>query len=260
MAWFNDPVTQGYGQNGETGVDIGTPFHTPITLPYGGTVVGTTYADYGGLVQIASNIPGLGNVVQSFVHLDLINVAKGAIISAGSVIGLSGGENPGYPGALHPALPQFSSGAHVEYNLSPSANIWSGGTINPLSWLRAGNGTVGQTPIASGTQTLKGGTQTLSNTTTNNATDCGILPPMTLDPTVIAQWVACHAVKGDAIGNVINGPANLLTEAMIFVTSGFERIGFFLLAVTIVILGIILVAYEPLKEGAIAASKAAVLA
>src|SRR5690242_1201828 len=32
---------------------------------------------------------------------------------AGQQIGLSGGENPGYPGAEHPAQPQWSTGPHT---------------------------------------------------------------------------------------------------------------------------------------------------
>jgi len=59
----------------------------------------------------------------SFVHLDTIDpaVKPGASVSPGQFMGLSGGENPGYPGALHPATPQYSTGPHIDFD------IWTAG-------------------------------------------------------------------------------------------------------------------------------------
>lgn len=132
-AWYDYNTSQGYGVNGEQGNDIATPFHTAVSMLFGGTVKSATYEDWGGDVEVLANIPGLGQVTEYMIHLDEIapGIVPGAHINAGQFIGLSGGENPGYPGAEHPALPQFSTGPHVEWGIKSS----QGSPIDPTGYI-----------------------------------------------------------------------------------------------------------------------------
>lgn len=127
MSWFNDPVTMNYGESYggsvEKGVDIGTPFHTPITALYGGKVTDASYHGWGGQVGILANVPGHGSVIEYFQHLDSIDpsISVGANILPGTVLGLSGGQ---LSGGLHPNNPQYSSGPHTEFGFNAP---WIGG-------------------------------------------------------------------------------------------------------------------------------------
>lgn len=89
------------------GIDIAVPAGTGVKAAAGGTVIE------------AGNLPGYGNVViidhgggtvTRYAHLSRISTSKGAIVSQGSQIGLSGGV-PGSPGAGN------SRGAHLHYEV-----------------------------------------------------------------------------------------------------------------------------------------------
>lgn len=117
--WFDYPITHGYitsyqGPHTDTphyAEDIGTPFHTELTAPLAGTVKTANYQAWGGQIFIQPDDKSLPEYYM--YHPDQIDVHVGQHVAAGQEIGLSGGENPGYPGAEHPAQTQFSSGPHT---------------------------------------------------------------------------------------------------------------------------------------------------
>jgi hypothetical protein len=136
--WWMDHITQGYhppSNPTHDGVDFGVGFHTPIGPILGGPVEHVGYHPWGGEVDMWAQYGGR-RFLENMTHLDYIlpNVRPGAVISPGQVIGLSGGENPGYPGGLHPAQRQFSSGPHLHY--SWFVNTPWGASIDPLNFLR----------------------------------------------------------------------------------------------------------------------------
>lgn len=168
--WYCFPVTQAHGQNGEAGVDIGTPMGTKLTAPFGGTVVGAGYHDWGGEVDILANVPGLGTVEEYFIHLDQIagNIVPGSAISAGQFIGLSGGQTSGGSHPVHNTPGNFySSGPHTEFGFNPPwvnltgvSNTQKGiDPTNILGQLKAGQ------IVSDVGSTSTGGTTTLSAST-----------------------------------------------------------------------------------------------
>lgn len=113
---FVSPVTGGRitGRVGEqrpghthAGIDIAVPVGTPVR------------ADASGVIVEAGTLPGYGNVIfidhgagtiSRLAHLSQINVAKGAFVNQGDIIGLSGGAR-GAAGAGN------SQGPHVHYEV-----------------------------------------------------------------------------------------------------------------------------------------------
>lgn len=131
---------------GELGVDVSTPVGTPIRSPWAGTVtyVGMN-SNTGGIVKIATNIPGIGPVYEYYLHLNQINVTRGQQINSSTVLGLSGGLQPG-----------AGRWAHTEFGLFKDQRYanqyWgfqTGSTLDPTSVydaLRKGLYTLGQPP------------------------------------------------------------------------------------------------------------------
>lgn len=250
--WYDFGVTQAFGQNGEQGVDIGTPFHTPITNLYGGQVVEAQYGGAGGIVGILTNVPGLGKVVEYFLHLDLINVSVGQQIGVGQMVGLSGGETPAQApalGGLHPAQPQFSTGPHTEFGFFSGTPFASQNEGNPLPYLKPGTGN--------------------APTPTNGASSGNGCPTMQwydwLNPEKVSVWSACQAAnKTGQINQGINALENPIGTLFGFLFQGLatslENVGFFILALVLLIAGFVLIAYEPLKQGAGDAVKGAFVA
>lgn len=121
MAWWNQyPKTHGYissyqGPNTDTphyALDIGTPFHTPITALLPGTVKVADFPVWGGqpgggevFVQ-----PDQGGPEYYLYHLDTENVHAGQHVNAGDMLGLSGGQNQG---GYHPVGQMWSTGPHT---------------------------------------------------------------------------------------------------------------------------------------------------
>jgi hypothetical protein len=118
-AWYNEPISHGYYPNYDANVgdtphfayDLATPFHTSLTAILPGTVEKADYAAWGGEIFIKPDDSSKPEYY--FYHPDEVDVQVGQHVSAGQFIGLSGGENPGYPGAEHPAQPQWSTGPHT---------------------------------------------------------------------------------------------------------------------------------------------------
>lgn len=119
--WYDYPVFQGNayvttykGPGTDTphyAYDIQDPFHTRLGSVLPGTVEVADYQPWGGEVFIKPDNPAYPEYY--YYHLDEVDVKKGQHVGANQFIGLSGGENPGYPGAEHPAEPQWSSGPHT---------------------------------------------------------------------------------------------------------------------------------------------------
>lgn len=120
--WFQFPITHAYtsayaGPGTDTphyADDIGTPFHTVLTALKPGTIQQADYAPWGGEIFLK---PDDGSPEEYWYHPDLIEVSPGQHVSPGQEIALSGGENPGYPGALHPASTTYSTGPHTHFGL-----------------------------------------------------------------------------------------------------------------------------------------------
>ena len=132
------PITELFNGKNETGIDIGTPFHTPITSLTPGVVTGTGYYGGGGVVSVESIVNGAPAEVY-YQHLDTISVSKGSIVGPGTQLGLSGGQ---LSGGSHPSTAQFSNGPHTEVGINaPYGSFWNplkiGGNSNPLPWLKA---------------------------------------------------------------------------------------------------------------------------
>jgi hypothetical protein len=144
--------TQLFGQNGETGVDIALPYHTPVYAATGGPVLGTGYYGGGGVVSIESDINygGINGPASIYYqHLSDIVVQPGQAVSAGQLIGYSGGQL-GY--GDHPSSPQFSTGPHIEVGINaPYGSFWHplGPNVNPAGFLQSLAG--GATNVVNGT-------------------------------------------------------------------------------------------------------------
>jgi murein DD-endopeptidase MepM/ murein hydrolase activator NlpD len=158
--WYSYPITHGYyatydpniADTPHFAVDIGTPFHTPITALKAGTVVTADYQPWGGEVFIK---PDDGSTEYYYYHPDLVEVQAGQHVSAGQEVALSGGENPEYPGALHPALPIWSTGPHTHvgywtsWTNTPVGSRPMGPDITPLiTQLASGQGLPASTQIS----------------------------------------------------------------------------------------------------------------
>lgn len=166
MAWYNNPVTESFGESyggtTEHGVDIGTPFHTPITNIYAGKVTDASCNHpWGCQVGILTNVPGVGTVIEYFMHLDLLDVVVGQTVNVGQQIGLSGGQ---LSGGSHPNSPSESSGPHTEFGFDAP---WISGvtssmpaSFNPISYLSGQGGG----PIDNVVNTVTGATQAASDT------------------------------------------------------------------------------------------------
>ncbi len=147
--WLNN-ITQSFGQNGETGVDIGMPSGTPIYAITGGPVLGAGYYGGGGVVSIGSTIDyaGInGPATIYYQHLSHLFVQPGQVVYPGEQIGTSGGgvgDLINYNGVVQPAQSQswyggYSSGPHIEVGINaPYGGMWApqGPNVNPLGFLQ----------------------------------------------------------------------------------------------------------------------------
>lgn len=136
-------ITQSFGHNGETGVDIGLPYHTPVYALTSGPVLATGYYGGGGVVSIDSLLNGGGiNGPASvyYQHLSDITVSPGQYVQAGQLIGYSGGQI-GY--GDHPSTTQYSDGPHIEVGINApygtaTSGLWrpQGPNVNPVPFLQ----------------------------------------------------------------------------------------------------------------------------
>lgn len=127
-------ITSGFGPRGgrlHGGVDIGVPSGSPILAATAGTVTHAGNDDpggYGTWVEITAP----DGTATRYGHMSGINVKQGQTVSAGQIIGASGGI-PGSPGAGN------SRGAHLHFE------VRKGGTpVDPMSFLAGGSAIVGE--------------------------------------------------------------------------------------------------------------------
>lgn len=139
QAWYTFPISQAHGVHSEQGVDLATPFHTPITALYAGTVrwAGRTQwscGSSGGEVTIVCNVPGVGVMTSYYLHLDTTDVNVGDTVQAGQQIGLSGGQLSGgqWPVVNCPSQGDiYSTGPHTEFGFNASWVSGPGHNIDP---------------------------------------------------------------------------------------------------------------------------------
>jgi len=115
--WLAYGITNGYSTTQIQGNsdsphfanDVGTPFHTPITALFNGTVVEQKQGlPWGTEIFIQPDNPKIPRYY--YYHLDTLTTQAGEHVSAGQMIGLSGGQNSG---GSNPSQPQYSSGVHT---------------------------------------------------------------------------------------------------------------------------------------------------
>lgn len=121
-------LTAGFGECGDhwsachTGQDFAVATGTPVVTAGGGTVVFAGWAGaYGKTVRVLHP----GGVATWYCHLSWIETRRGADLSAGDLVGLSGSTG----NSTGPHL-------HLEVRTGASANS-SGAPVDPLPWLRA---------------------------------------------------------------------------------------------------------------------------
>lgn len=138
--WYLYPIsmsfgaTEGNGVSTEKGVDLGVPYHTPITPLFPGTVRSVATGPYGQEVDVTGLLNGQ-QVTASYVHLDEALVSQGQPVGLGTELGISGGQNSG---GFHPASPAYSSYPHIEFSLWPSGTSPYGGQpYNPMAFINA---------------------------------------------------------------------------------------------------------------------------
>lgn len=207
QAWYQYPTSQAYGQNGEEGIDLATPFHTPITALFGGTVrwAGRTQwacGSSGGEVTIVCNIPGKGVLTSYYLHLDTVAVNVNDTVNPGQLIGLSGGQTSG---GQWPVIncPQkgitYSTGPHIEFGFNASWVSGPGYHIDPTPYITMARN--GNLPIVN-----PGGSQTVT-TTLGDTTGSGSSPqPITIDATAIESGVLAYANLESKVHKTINQP------------------------------------------------------
>lgn len=126
--WYDAPITQAHGVNGEQGIDLGTAYGTPITPLDPGTINAVQFGPFGGLVGEQT---ALGE--EYFLHLDQVAATVGESVGPQDVIGLSGGQNMG---GQHPASPAYSSGPHTEYGIF-TGPLFASPALDPTSVINA---------------------------------------------------------------------------------------------------------------------------
>ena len=135
--WYLDPITQQFNGASEKGVDLGVPYHTPVTPLFPGVVTGVKTGPYGQEVDVAGQVKGQ-QVTSSYVHIDQALVAVGQPVTQATTLGLSGGQ---LAGGYHPASPAYSSGPHIEFSLWPSGTTpYVGTPYNPMNLIKSVQG------------------------------------------------------------------------------------------------------------------------
>jgi hypothetical protein len=138
--WYLYPVTKQFNGGSEKGVDLGVPYHTPVTPLFPGVVSAVDTGPYGQEVDVRGLLNGQP-VTASYVHLDQALVGVGQPVTQGSELGVSGGQ---LSGGAHPASPAYSSGPHIEFSLWPSGTTpYVGTPYNPMSFIQSVQGSQG---------------------------------------------------------------------------------------------------------------------
>lgn len=200
-AWYEYPITLPHGSS-EKGVDIGTPFHTPITALYAGTVRWSGRTQWnsggssGGEVTIVCNVPGRGILTSYYLHTDVNYVKVGDTVQAGQLIALSGGQLSGgqWP-VQNTRKTTFSTGPHTEFGFNAPWVSGPGTNIDPtFAILQARNGTL--------PKTSPDGTAVVPLSTTG-----GSGPVAPLDPTSVQKGILAFYNASSVTHRTITQPS-----------------------------------------------------
>ncbi|MEH1017251.1 peptidoglycan DD-metalloendopeptidase family protein [Micromonospora sp. CPCC 206060] len=129
------PVTDGWQDHLDRGslggIDFAMPVGTPLPACGAGTVTNTPYNGTGGHTVTISHSEGYRS---QYLHLSQFALANGTYVSAGTIVGLSGGA-AGAPGS------GSSTGPHLHWHMINPAGV----RINPLEYIaqNPSTGTVG---------------------------------------------------------------------------------------------------------------------
>lgn len=146
MVWYDYHITQGFKwtdhhRNWHSGVDLGAPWHTPVTAAASGIVVFAECRPWGGQVDILTMRGGAAYVV-TVLHLHSMLVNKNQHVAQGQLIGYSGGDGRG---PCPTQMPKYSDGPHIHFELTlGSVGPYHGG---PPYKVNANNFTVDPTPL-----------------------------------------------------------------------------------------------------------------
>lgn len=128
----NIPVYHEFGWGGShKGVDWIIPVGTPVPNMQGGTVYETAQDSktYGRYVMIKHD----NGYASLYAHMSKLNVKRGDRVSAGDIVGLSGGA-VGAPGS------GASQGYHLHFEVRPPINInYNWFNIDPIVYLEEHN-------------------------------------------------------------------------------------------------------------------------
>jgi Peptidase family M23 len=126
---------QSYNGYLEYGTDFGMAVDTPIYAVESGPVLGAGYYGGGGVISIEAAT----TISEYYQHLDCVYVSKGQSVTAGQLIGTSGGNTYGSSQCGHLASSNFSGGPHLEWGINaPYGGMWAplGANQNPVPYLQ----------------------------------------------------------------------------------------------------------------------------
>lgn len=205
QAWYEYAISNPYSGNpngGEMGVDLGTPFGTPVTALYAGTVrwAGRTQwacGSSGGEVTIVCNVPGYGVMTSYYLHLNDATVAAGDTVHQGQLIGHTGGQlSGGHWPVVNCKGITYSTGPHIEFGFNAPWVSGPGRNVNPtFAITQARNGTL---PDSSPNGT---------NTTPTPANTPGASPSVTIDPSLVEAGLLAYYNMTSATHTAITQPS-----------------------------------------------------
>lgn len=153
MAWYDYNIGQKFKwtdthRNWHSGIDIEAPWNTAVTAPLSGTVLFAQCRPWGGQVDVQVSY-GQQSYVVTFLHLHSIMVNRGQSVTAGQLLGYSGGDSRG---PCPTQMPKYSNGPHIHFELTlGNVGPYHGGPPYKVS---ANSFTVDPTPLYN---TLKSG-------------------------------------------------------------------------------------------------------
>jgi len=183
------PIIQEYGDNpnaykrfglpGHDGIDFDMPVGTPLPSVAAGTVTAVGYDENGWGHYVGVDV-GKGTTV-FYAHLSETSVQQGQAVSAGDILGLSGGEGPesGNSSGAHLHLTVRQGGTTQKYNVDPSPYLAQWGTPAQTPTVQPRTQTASVAPTT---------TATVPATTTATPTVAGGIPwPSTAQEVIAAN-------------------------------------------------------------------------
>lgn len=238
QAWYTYPILQGFKwtpQNpaGHSGVDIGTPYGTPITAPMSGDIISQGFEPWGGQVNERVTDRFGDQEVLSFLHTSRLSPATGHV-PAGAIIGATGAPPPGG---------QYGSGAHLHFeesfgSLAPYMSSYNPQHPTATNFPINPQGVLG---------TLIGGGSGLSS----GGSDCGTIPAYSqclaacqsgggsFPDCLIScgKQFNCSINSGVNVGNPLDTVGTDIQAGLATAGAALKRVGMFVLALSAIVLG-----------------------